>query len=110
MQSNAALPEGFVCLQSTLCEGRYRGYVLSYVSSLLLGSWFYDRATQLDRTLLVVRAARRTTHRLSHYPPPPPVTPPAARRTIRRPSYHPSPVASPARRTRRRPAFRVAAD
>ena len=45
---------GFVCLQSTICEGRYRNYVFSYVSALLLGSIVYDRASQLDRAFLVV--------------------------------------------------------
>ncbi|KAL1507584.1 hypothetical protein AB1Y20_007203 [Prymnesium parvum] len=45
---------GFVCLASNLCEARYRKYVLSYVSSLAVGSVFYDRATQLDRALLVL--------------------------------------------------------
>ena len=45
---------GFVCLQSALCEGRYRGYVFSYISALLLGSWFYDQASQLDRAILVL--------------------------------------------------------
>mmetsp|Transcript_4198 Transcript_4198/g.10900 ORF Transcript_4198/g.10900 Transcript_4198/m.10900 type:complete len:736 (+) Transcript_4198:97-2304(+) len=47
-------PQGFVCMQSTLCEGRYRGYVVSYVTALLLGSVLYDRATQLDRAFLVL--------------------------------------------------------
>jgi len=51
---NKGSPTGFVCIQSTLCEGRYRGYVVSYVSALLLGSVLYDRATQLDRAFLVV--------------------------------------------------------
>lgn len=45
---------GFVCLASNLCESRYRRYVFSYVTSLLLGSIFYDRATQLDRAILVL--------------------------------------------------------
>ena len=45
---------GFVCLQSVLCEGRYRNYVFSYVVSLLLGSVVYDRASQLDRAFLIV--------------------------------------------------------
>ena len=45
---------GFVCLQNTLCEGRYRNYVFSYVSALLIGSIVYDRSSQLDRALLVV--------------------------------------------------------
>lgn len=49
-----ASPSGFVCLQSTLCEGRYRAYVFSYVSALLLGSVLYDRASQLDRAFLVI--------------------------------------------------------
>ena len=44
----------FVCMQSTLCEGRYRGYVASYLSALLVGSVLYDRATQLDRAFLVL--------------------------------------------------------
>ena len=48
------LTQGFVCLQSRLCEGRYRGYVVSYLSVLLIGACFYDRATQLDRAFLVV--------------------------------------------------------
>jgi hypothetical protein len=45
---------GVVCLQSTVCEGRFRGYVSSYVVALLVGSVLYDRATQLDRAFLVV--------------------------------------------------------
>ena len=45
---------GFVCLQSSICEGRYRSYVFSYVSALLVGSIAYDRASQLDRTVLVL--------------------------------------------------------
>jgi len=45
---------GIVCLQSTVCEGRFRGYVSSYVVALLVGSVLYDRATQLDRAFLVV--------------------------------------------------------
>lgn len=43
----------FVCLQSAVCEGRYRGYVFSLISGLLVGSVLYDRATQLDRAFLV---------------------------------------------------------
>ena len=55
MQSSAAAKvSGFVCLQNTLCEGRYRNYVFSYVTALLLGSVVYDRASQLDRAFLVV--------------------------------------------------------
>ena len=46
-------PEAFVCLQSALCEGRYRTYVVAYTSALLLGSLLYDRASQLDRAFLV---------------------------------------------------------
>ncbi len=51
-----ALPKqaGFVCLQSALCEGRYRRYVASYVAALLLGSLLYDRASQFDRAFLVL--------------------------------------------------------
>ena len=44
---------GFVCLQTARCEGRYRTYVGAYLSTLLLGSLLYDRASQLDRAFLV---------------------------------------------------------
>ena len=44
---------GFVCLQAARCEGRYRTYVGAYLSTLLLGSLLYDRASQLDRAFLV---------------------------------------------------------
>ena len=54
MQTPVTGPRAFVCLQSALCEGRYRGYVLSLVTALLLGSHAYDRSTQLDRSFLIL--------------------------------------------------------
>ena len=41
------------CMGSELCEGRYRGYVAAYVSSLLIGSAVYDRCSQLDKAIMV---------------------------------------------------------
>ena len=54
MASDRPQRPSFVCIQSTLCEGRYRGYVFALVAGLLTGSFLYDRATQLDRAFLVV--------------------------------------------------------
>ena len=42
------------CIASAGCERRYRIYVASYVTSLLAGSFIYDRCSQLDKALLVV--------------------------------------------------------
>ena len=53
---------------------RYRGYVFSYLSALLVGSVLYDRATQLDRAFLVLGASPHP-HPYPRAPTAPPLSP-----------------------------------
>lgn len=42
------------CIQSKVCSGRYGAYQKSYIVSLLLGSFIYDRCSQLDKALMIL--------------------------------------------------------
>lgn len=42
------------CIEQSACADRYGAYQTSYVLSLVVGSFIYDRCSQFDKALMVL--------------------------------------------------------